>query len=50
MVPPTPKPRRVLLAVTLATIVIFGGLMALLTWQLRKQLRAQVLGREAEAI
>jgi signal transduction histidine kinase len=50
MVPPSPKPRRVLLAVTLATIAIFGGLMALLTWQLRKQLREQVLGREAEAI
>jgi signal transduction histidine kinase len=44
------KPRRVLLAVTLATVAIFGGLVALLTWQLREQLREQVLRREAEAI
>jgi signal transduction histidine kinase len=50
MVPPNPKPRRVLLAVTLATIAIFGGLVALITWQLRAQLRESVLRREAEAI
>ncbi len=50
MVPPDPKPRRVLVAVTLATIAIFGGLVALLSWQLRAQLRREVLRREAEAI
>src|SRR5688572_24824102 len=50
MVPPTPKPRRVLLGVTLATIAIFGGLVALMTWQLRERLRDAVLRREAEAI
>jgi signal transduction histidine kinase len=50
MVPPNPKPRRVLLAVTLATIAIFGGLVALITLQLRAQLRESVLRREAEAI
>ena len=50
MVSPSPKPRRVLLAVTLATIAIFGGLVALITWQLRAQLRESVLRREAEAI
>jgi type II secretory pathway pseudopilin PulG len=50
MVPPNPKPRRVLLAVTLATIAIFGGLIALITLQLRAQLRESVLRREAEAI
>jgi signal transduction histidine kinase len=50
MVSPSPKPRRVLLAVTLVTIAIFGGLIALITWQLRAQLRESVLRREAEAI
>jgi signal transduction histidine kinase len=50
MLPPNPKPRRVLLAVTLATIAIFGGLIALITWQLRQQLRGEVLRREAESI
>src|SRR5258706_11621342 len=50
MVPPSPKPRRVLLAVTLATITIFGGLVATITWHLRGQLRGEVLRREAEAI
>ena len=50
MLPPNPKPRRVLLAVTLATIAIFGGLIAIFTWQLRAQLRDEVLRREAEAI
>ena len=46
----TSKPRRVLLVVTLATITIFGGLVALMTWQLRERLREAVLRREAEAI
>jgi hypothetical protein len=50
MLPPNPKPRRVLLAVTLATIAIFGGLIAVITWALRAQLRDEVLRREAEAI
>ena len=50
MVPPSPKPRRVVLGVTLATIAIFGGLVALMTWQLRERLRDAVLRREAEAI
>lgn len=50
MVSPNPKPRRVLPAVTLATIAIFGGLIAIITWQLRAQLRESVLRREAEAI
>jgi signal transduction histidine kinase len=50
MVPPNPKPRRVLLVVTLATIAIFGGLVALITLQLRERLREAVLRREAEAI
>ena len=50
MVPPESKPRRVLLGVTLATITIFGGLVALFSWQLRAQLRQEVLRREAEAI
>jgi signal transduction histidine kinase len=47
---PEPKPRRVLLAVTVATIAIFGGLVALFSWQLRAQLRHEVLRREAESI
>ena len=49
MVPPSPKPRRVVFGVTLATIAIFGGLVALMTWQLRERLRDAVLRREAEA-
>ncbi len=44
------KPRRVLLAVLLATLAVFGALIAGLTWQLRTQLRAEVLRRETEAI
>ena len=50
MTPPSPKPRRVLALVTVTTTAIFGALVALLTWQLRGQLREQVLRREAEAI
>lgn len=50
MVPPTLKPRRVLIAVTLATFAIFGGLVAAITLRLRGELRAEVLRREAEAI
>src|SRR5687768_12388072 len=50
MTPPNAKPRRVLFTVTLATVAIFGGLVALLTFRLREQLRDQVLRREAEAI
>src|SRR5690606_23272837 len=50
MSPTESKPRRVLFAVMLATVAIFGALVALLTWQLREQLREQVLRREAEAI
>ena len=45
-----PKPRRVLLAVLLATLAIFGGLIATITLQLRDRLRTEVLRREAEAI
>ena len=37
--------------VTLVTLVaVFGGLVAVLTWRLRAELRDQVLRREAEAI
>jgi signal transduction histidine kinase len=50
MVSPNLNPRRVLFAVTLATIAIFGGLIAFITWQLRAQLRESVLRREAESI
>jgi signal transduction histidine kinase len=50
MVAPTPKPWRVLLAVLLATLVVFGALIGGLTLQLRVRLRAEVLRREAEAI
>ena len=50
MVPPNPNPRRVLVVVTLATISIFGGLVTLITLQLRERLREAVLRREAEAI
>ena len=39
-----------LLAVTLATLAIFGALVAGITWRLRDQLRHEVLRREAEAI
>lgn len=44
------KPGRVLAVVILATLAIFGGLIAGITWQLRDQLRAEMLRREAEAI
>ncbi len=44
------KPRRVLLAVLLTTLVVFGILVAGLTWQLRSRLREEALRREAEAI
>jgi signal transduction histidine kinase len=44
------KPGRVLLAVTLATLAIFGGLVLGLTLKLRQQLRDEVLQREADAI
>jgi signal transduction histidine kinase len=47
---PDSRARRVLLLVTVATIAIFGGLIALITWELRGQLRDAVLRREAEAI
>ena len=50
MTGPNSNPRRVLVVVTLATIAIFGGLVALMTWQLRGRLREAVLRREAEAI
>lgn len=50
LTPTNAKPRRVLTTVTLATVAIFGGLVALLTWELRERLREQVLRREAEAI
>ncbi len=50
MLMPNPRPRRILLFVTLATLAIFGGLLAGITWQLRGQLRDEVLRREAEAI
>ncbi|MDO8539016.1 MAG: HAMP domain-containing sensor histidine kinase [Opitutaceae bacterium] len=45
-----PKPGRVLLAVLLATLTIFGGLVLGITLKLRERLREQVLRREAEAI
>jgi signal transduction histidine kinase len=50
MVSPSSKPRRIGFAVTLATFAIFGGLVVGLTWQMRGQLRGEVLRREAEAI
>lgn len=50
MVPPNPKPRRVLLTVTFATLAIFGGLVAALTIRLRGELREEVLRREADSI
>ena len=50
MVPSNSRPRRVLLLVICATLLIFGGLIALITSQLRAQLRTEVLRREAEAI
>jgi len=50
MVSPSSKPRRIGFAVTLATFAIFGGLVGGLTWQMRGQLRGEVLRREAEAI
>jgi signal transduction histidine kinase len=45
-----PRPRRLLLAVLVATLAIFAGLIAMITWQLRGQLRTEVLHREAEAM
>lgn len=50
MVSPDSKPGRLLLGVTLATLVIFGALIAGITWRLRGQLREEVLRREARAI
>lgn len=50
MVSPQFNPRRVTLAVTLATLAIFGGLVASFTYRLRGELRREVLRREAEAI
>lgn len=44
------KPRRTLLAVLLATLAVFGALVAGMTWQLRSRLREEALRREAEAI
>jgi len=44
------EPRRVMFAVVLATLVVFGGLVAALTFRLREQLRSEVLHREAAAI
>lgn len=45
-----PKTGRVLLAVTLATLVIFGGLVAGITWRSRQAVRTEILRREAESI
>jgi len=50
MVATSVQPRRVFAVVICATLAIFGGLLAGLTWQLRSRLRAEVLNREAEAI
>lgn len=50
MLPPHSKPRRVLLAVTLATLAVFGSLVGGLTWRLRAALREEALRREAEAV
>src|ERR1041385_1978041 len=50
MVESLPKLRRVLLTVTSVTLVVFGGLIAGITLQLRANLRTEVLRREAEAI
>ena len=50
MVSPLFKPRRIGFVVTLVTFAIFGGLVVGLTWQMRGQLRGEVLRREAEAI
>jgi hypothetical protein len=44
------KPQRVLLAVLLITLAVFGTLVAGLTWHLRSRLREEALRREAEAI
>lgn len=50
MAEPIPRLRRVLLATLLASLAVFGTLLAALTLQLRAQLRAEVLQREAEAM
>lgn len=50
MVSPTSQSRRVAVVVTLVTVTIFGGLVAGITWQLRENLREEVLRREAEAL
>lgn len=47
---PNPALGRLLLAVTLATLVIFGALVAGISWRLRATWRDEVLRREAEAI
>ena len=50
MVTPLSNPRRVAVLAGLATVAIFGALIALITVQLRERVRAEVLQREAEAI
>lgn len=44
------KPGRAMVGVVLTTLVVFAGLVAGMTWQLRTRLRSEVLKREAEAI
>lgn len=50
MVEPILRLRRVMLATLVASLMVFGALIATLTLQLRAQLRAEVLQREAEAM
>lgn len=46
----SPRPRRTFVALTLAVLAIFGGLVVGLTLNLRGRLREEVLRREAESI
>jgi signal transduction histidine kinase len=45
-----PKTRQTLVLTTLATLAVFGGLVAGITFTLRGQLRDEVLRREAQAM
>lgn len=50
MARPIARLQRVMLVTLLASLAVFGALVAALTLQLRTQLRAEVLQREAEAM